>query len=108
MKYLLKYEDCYADEFNVNELFLITEEEKSMIENGLNEKRNSKFYFLYGFGTNEEIEYYSVEELEEAIKIFEITDREIKVLEKFDAITEGYFVENLLETLYGIIEEEDE
>ena len=114
-KYLVRFSDCYADEFDVNEAAIITAEQLRVIRRYLAvdelkyarevDERNGDDYqeeqlfswfddfrFCYSFGTNEELEYErlsGMEEIWDCLKIIPITDAEIAVVKKFDLVEDG-------------------
>lgn len=82
--YFVKFEDNYADEFDLDGQFICTsdtlERYKEITEKYFSE--NDEFYFC--FGTNEELEYNSAEELLSCYEIKEITEEQYDVLEEVD------------------------
>lgn len=94
---LVKYRDNWADEIKVNGWCLMTDAEletwnvewatrfKHLDEQG------SYFYYV---GTNEEIEYTSLEEFLDSIKIVDISEDEANVLVKLFGKQYAFFPEN--------------
>ena len=72
-KYLLiKYNDNWADEFDVDLLWVTTEEEFEQWKNELSTKDIDNSVEIY-FGTNEFISFSSYEEIIEGIEVSEIS-----------------------------------
>jgi len=85
-KYILAtYETNYADEFDVQSIWLTTEAKwKKWVKNGkkLQNLENHSCYEI-SFGTNEYIEISSFQEVLEKCKVQELTEEEAAVLNKF-------------------------
>lgn len=122
-KYLIKFNDDYADEFDVNEAEIVLAAELALIKQYLaveeikaareTDERNGDgcqeehlrlwyddFSFCYCFGTNEQLEYeglYGMKRIWRNLKITPITDAEIAVVKKFGLINDCGFVTTLLE-----------
>jgi hypothetical protein len=80
MPVLLKYEDDYADEFDVYGFMLMTDEEWNKFEKVIDcmEDFPQEFYF----GTNEQIIYENKENVKRAFKPIRISLEDAKVIKK--------------------------
>lgn len=84
MKHFLVKEDAnWADEFDVASFKVIKAESKEDVIKKIEKERDSEYPMSFYFGTNEDIEIQSREELEKALEIKQITDEELKVIKKF-------------------------
>lgn len=94
MKYLVKYCDCYADEFTLEGMMLLTKEEYKefvdyfeTITKLLDSGREIEWYF----GTNEYMYYRRGKDWEEAFRFEEITDFEAETLEGYVFPNQNWF-----------------
>lgn len=113
--FLVSYEEDYADEFDVSGMKIFTEEEynsflnnqryaKELEEKGELEKDFGRIE-LY-FGTNEFLDFNSVDEIIKVLKVQEITEQEFNILKKLDLGSFG--VETIFDFFENIKENEDE
>ena len=122
-KYLIKFDDNYADEFDISEAAIVNSLELTIIKQYLAveeikaarevDERNGNDYqeehlrswfddfsFCYSFGSNEQLEYEGfggMERIWKSMKITPITDEEIAIVRKFNLIDKYGFVNTLLE-----------
>lgn len=87
---LVKFNDNYADEFDVDGFRLYTKENWIKIEALISAhfKENGEWEFY--FGTNEGIEYYDLETLVSTLVISEVSEEEVKTLIKLFPRCESY------------------
>lgn len=83
-KVLVKFSDEYNDEFTCQEFTVFDSQEDldnliSKYDNRIQTNGVAKVYF----GTNEFLEYYSVDQFLNTLNVFEITDQEAEVFKKF-------------------------
>lgn len=87
MKYfLVKFNDNYADEFDLEGFWLEKAESKEeviiLISNGFESERGNKYPVECYFGTNEYLQYNNIEDYLSVLNISEITKEEYDVLQK--------------------------
>lgn len=83
MKKIVLYEDNYADEFDVHGMDIVTEEfwnwyietAKKLFERNDNPE--------YSFGTNEYIEYDSLEDFMSCFSVTDIPEYHVEIIEKY-------------------------
>ncbi|MEC0031032.1 hypothetical protein P4L24_24630 [Bacillus cereus] len=84
--YLLKFDDNWADEMDLDGHMVLTEEQHEKFQERV--KRAAPFTFYVG--TNEEIEYDDTDELERAYEIEEMTEEDRKILQKLGITNTGF------------------
>ena len=84
--YLLKYEDNWADEMDVEGHVILTEKEYQAFQESLEDKD----YFTFSVGSNEEIEYETIDDLKNRIDVDEISQEEYEVFKKFGLLSAGF------------------
>lgn len=87
-RYLVKYKSNWADEMNIYGLALLTEEDKSYIESL---KLGVEYYLTHHVGTNEDIEYKSLEGLLDCYTWTRITESEYQTLNRLIGDNYGHF-----------------
>jgi hypothetical protein len=93
-KYLVSYDDNWADEMDVSGSKIFdSKSELDEFFDGFKKYFEENGYYSFGIGTNEEIEYDTFSDFEEAFTIQPITDNEKEVLEKFGFGSGGQFPE---------------
>lgn len=78
--YLIKYEDNWADEMDIDGACVLTEGEYKAFTDVVVNFDNFDGYIDFVVGTNQSVEYYSRAEVEQAFTVREITEDEYKVL----------------------------
>ena len=94
MKYLVKYYEIYGDEFPVEGMMLLTEEEYKEFETYhriLSKKLDEGYEFEWFFGTNESIYYRRSKKWDEAFIVEGISGVEIDILERHIFNGQNYF-----------------
>jgi hypothetical protein len=91
MSYLIKYQDNYDDEFDIEGGFVV-EEKESFLKN-LRRTFEEDGTFSFNFGSNESIDYNSYEDIISKFTITSITKEQEKVLRKLDLLSYGTFPE---------------
>ena len=78
MKVIILEKD-YADEFNTYGFATFTDKK---FEEFIDRVKNHKYPYTYGFGTNEEHEFFNAQEYLDSIRVVDITEEEHKIIEK--------------------------
>lgn len=106
--YLLEYSDNWADEMDVEGIYVMNEKElqefNGAIEVVKENFRNGREFYFY-VGTNEEIEYSSERELSSSYNVFEISSEEVEVLAKHGIMDIG-FASNFVARVIDYAEED--
>ena len=86
--FLIKYKDCYADEFDLCGHMVLNEEryETFMKNIGLVTPEEP---VNFNFGTNEKIIYYSKEQIESCLEIYELSEEDYEVLARLEILSVG-------------------
>lgn len=104
--YLLKYYDNYIDEFDVNAIQILTEEEKKKYydkaKNNINKLNKKRFVSL---GTNEDIEYEKGSDFIKMLVIEELPETKAKTIIKY--IGKRYGMINILWNIQEILRDAD-
>ena len=83
--YLVKFNDYWADEMDINSLAIIDETKKEKLFNQFRKYADKETnYYLFYFGTNEFNEY-SFSDLQYCLSFFSITPEEMLVLKRYTA-----------------------
>ena len=79
MAKLIKFQADWADEFDVYGFKVVTDIEWEQIQEAI---QKIEYPREYGFGTNEQILFESSDEFMRALKVVDVTDDEVEVLQK--------------------------
>lgn len=96
-KFLVKFEDNWADEMDINSHLVMSESEVEAYKKLV---RESEYPFELFVGTNQNIDYDSAEEFLACLTFIEVSEEDVLVLEKLDLLevgdfpTEDYFEED--------------
>lgn len=108
---LVKWNDNWADEMDLNGFKLMSNEEYDTYIGGWKKAFEYKGSYTMCVGTNEDIEYESFEELVRTFDVSALTNGEYKTIEDHFGIEYGFFPdvpdEDMLETFGGRDDEDD-
>lgn len=109
--YLLKYEENWADEMDIDGYKVLTEKEKIEFEKNVHKIQSEEIEVNFCIGSNEDILYNEEDEDDEnclrvdnAYEITEITETEYSILNKLD-MTDIGFASSFVETINDAIED---
>lgn len=88
-KVLVKFESNYADEFDVKGFRMFSKKEWNNIVKEI--KESKAFPMNWSFGSNEEIEYETPNELLKKFEVVVISSDEVKILKKLFGDDYGFF-----------------
>lgn len=89
--FILKYNDNWADEMDISGFAVMTESERDEYFAVFKKVFDTNEYYSFFVGTNEEIEYNTLEDFTNAFEMSEITEEEAKVFSKFFGNEFGFF-----------------
>jgi hypothetical protein len=105
--YLVKYEDNWADEFDIYGFEIFNQRQFDFLNVVINDIRKVGD-FEYYFGTNEYIDYTSVQGVRNALEFKEISKEEFETLKKLGLGVYGEdFASSLVERYVDHLEEEE-
>lgn len=106
--YLVKYEDNWADEFNIYGLEILDQRQYDFLNMVIENVIDKVGEFNYCFGTNEDIDYKSTARIRKALTFQSITKEEFETLKKLRLGCYGReFVSSLVEHYASFLEDED-
>jgi len=89
--FLLQYNDDWADEMDISGFAVMTQSERDEYFAVFKKVFDVNGYYSFCVGTNEEIEYDTLEDFTNAFQMAEITEEEAKVFSKFFGNEFGFF-----------------
>ena len=89
MKFI-KFEENYGDEFDIYGYCIASDDEYEKFMDSVKKKFEEDGELIRSFGTNEEIEWYDIEDYLSCLSISEITLEEAKVIGKI--LASAFFV----------------
>lgn len=81
--YLIKFVADWADEMDVHGICIMSEDELNKFKTYWRKWFKENDSFSCYVGSNEELEFYSLEDFEDTLEIHEVNDTEMAVLKKF-------------------------
>jgi hypothetical protein len=89
--FILKYNDNWADEMDISGFAVMTESERDEYFAVFKKVFDINGYYTFVVGTNEEVEYNTLQDFTNAFHMSEITEEEAKVFSKFFGNEFGFF-----------------
>lgn len=96
----IQFSDNWADEIDVEGCALMTQNEYNKFIIAAKKAFANEINIDFAIGSNEYISYQSFKDFEETLKITEVTNEEVKILEKFHFDNYGHFPIYLFEEYY--------